>query len=1040
MRFKVTILLFSIMLISLPVLASLPGFAKDPAISPDGNQVCFVFDDDLWIVPFKGGIAHRITNTPAREWGPKWSPDGTMIAFNSDRDGGSYPYIISAEGGQAKLIIAGSYSIHDWYNDSEHLLVTKSNFEYGSSFFKLSLSGERPIEIGKIANAFATLSPDNKSIVFCRYGDPYREAYTGSLNGDLWSLDIASGEYTKLTTTPYTERYPAFSHLTNSLFYCYSDGERFQLYRVQDMDFERPFKMSELDTFSARDISVARANDRIVFEHFNEIYKYDPTQIGKARVQKLDIQIREDLWQNPIKELSMRDDLDDFFISDDEQLVAFNYKYDNFLVPAKGGEAKPITSDHSGWANIRFIDDKTMLIVKKDGGLDRLYQAEVSPELELKPVKWFGADSLNVEAIRKDSQGRLELIYQNHENSYKVALADKGSTKFKPFETQGLLVSSIALNMSGSHAAYWSMDPFQYTRALYIYDFAKKQHHKVLSSQRYGSGIHWSPDNRSLYATLSGALYRLDLVPRDELADEKDHWYDIFNPKKEKKDKDKDEDDDKEVKEEKDPPVEIVWENIDKRFFQLYSMSSGNVSYLRALSDTTFLFLEHPWYAQGKTVLKKGSAKGSDASEEASFNDGSKSFKLVGKTLYYLDNGKLKSYNTETSARKEISISLDYSYNVKELNSRVFEQVWGNFKNNFYDANMHGIDWNAAYELYHPYLMNTRSINEVGTIIDEMVGDLNASHTGFYPRPEDERIRYKSVAYLGVELDYSSLLKEGIRISRVYPGTQLDAVYGVREGDILTHINDTLIDPMTTIDQLLADKVDKTIKLKITQGKKLIEAKITGLSYREQYNIYNADKLERREKKVHDATGGKVGYIHVPAMGTENYDDFYRDYFVHNSDKDAVILDFRGNRGGRIHDRIISLLSKPQYAYSLSRRHTKQMLPEPKFAINVPTVVLVDEHSFSDGEIFPIVYRELGIGKVIGYPSSGAVIGTQQYNLLDGSEMRMPVTGWYTMDGTNMEGSGAMPDIIIEHSLNDIVDDHDKQLDRAIEEILKELP
>jgi tricorn protease len=116
------------------------------------------------------------------------------------------------------------------------------------------------------------------------------------------------------------------------------------------------------------------------------------------------------------------------------------------------------------------------------------------------------------------------------------------------------------------------------------------------------------------------------------------------------------------------------------------------------------------------------------------------------------------------------------------------------------------------------------------------------------------------------------------------------------------------------------------------------------------------------------------------------------------------------------------------------------MLPEPKFAINVPTVVLVDEHSFSDGEIFPIVYRELGIGKVIGFPSSGAVIGTQQYNLLDGSEMRMPVTGWYTMDGTNMEGSGAMPDIIIEHSLNDIVADHDKQLDRAIEEILKELP
>jgi len=97
----------------------------------------------------------------------------------------------------------------------------------------------------------------------------------------------------------------------------------------------------------------------------------------------------------------MRDEVEDYTVSDDEQLVAFNYMYDNFLVPAKGGEAKAHHLDHSGRANIRFLDDKTMLIVKTEGGIDRLFQAEVSPEIELKPVKWFGADSLNVEAIRK---------------------------------------------------------------------------------------------------------------------------------------------------------------------------------------------------------------------------------------------------------------------------------------------------------------------------------------------------------------------------------------------------------------------------------------------------------------------------------------------------------------------------------------------------------------------------------------------------------------------------------------------------------------
>lgn len=1036
MRFKIALLIIAATLLCLPLMASLPGFAKDPAISPDGNTVCFVLDDDLWLVPFKGGIAHRITNTPAREWGPKWSPDGKNIAFNSDRDGGSYPYIISAEGGEARLIFAQNFTVHDWFNDGENLLVAKGNFEYGSSFYTMPLSGERPTRIAKIANAFATLSPDNKSIVFCRYGDAYREAYTGSLNGDLWKYDIESAEYTRLTNTPYTERYPAFSHLTNSLFYCYSDGERFQLYRVHDMDFERPIKMSDLDTFSARDISVARANDRIVFEHFNEIYKYDPTQIGKARVQKLDIRIVEDLWQNPVRELSMKDDLEDFSISEDEMLVAFGYKYDSFLVPAKGGEPKPITDDHSGIATIQFMDDRTMLIVKRERGRNKLFQAEVDSSIMLKPVKWFGADSLNVQNLRKDSQGRMQLLYQNHENIYKIALAEKGSTKFKPFDAPGLITSNVALNKSGSHAAYWSMDPLHYVRTLYIYDFAKKQHKKVLSEQQNAYNVHWMPDNRSLVMTLGGKLHRLDLVPRNELADEKDHWYEILNPKI-AKDSDDEEPEDAESG---DAPVEIVWENIDKRLFSLYDMSGGNVSFIRALSDSTFLFVEQPWYSQGKTLLKKGNIQGREASEETNFGDGSKSFKLVGKTLYYLEKGALKSYKTDGGAKKDIPISLDYAYNVKELNTRVFEQVWGNFHDYFYDRNLHGLDWNAKYELFKPYIQNTRSINEVATIIDEMVGDINASHTGFYPRRDVERIRYKSIAYTGMEFDDTTRLKEGIKISLVYPGTQMDAVFGVRAGDILTHIDDVAIEPKTSLDLLLAEKVGKSVKFRILRGKKVIEGRITGLSSRQQYDTHRAYAKEKVEAKVHEATEGRVGYIHVPGMKAENYDAFYQDYFVRNADKEAVILDFRGNSGGHIHDRIISLLNKPYYGYSLSRRFTNQMHAEPKVAINVPTVVLVNEHSFSDGEIFPIVYRELGLGKVIGFPSSGAVIGTQQYTLLEGSEMRMPVTGWYMLDGTNMEGTGAMPDILIEHSLNDIAADNDKQLSRAIEEILKELP
>ena len=201
MKPRAFLLILAVALFTVNLAAQIPGFAKDPAISPDGSKVCFVFDDDLWIVPFAGGAAQRLTNTDAVEYSPIWSPDGKWIAFQSNREGRSYPHLISPNGGEAQVIIRESYAIRDWYNDSKHLLVVRGGFEWGSSFYKLPIDGSRGTLIGEFADAFASLSPDNKSIVFSRYGNAHREAYTGSLNGDLYSFEIANKKYKKLTKT-----------------------------------------------------------------------------------------------------------------------------------------------------------------------------------------------------------------------------------------------------------------------------------------------------------------------------------------------------------------------------------------------------------------------------------------------------------------------------------------------------------------------------------------------------------------------------------------------------------------------------------------------------------------------------------------------------------------------------------------------------------------------------------------------------------------------------------------------------------------------
>jgi C-terminal processing protease CtpA/Prc/Tol biopolymer transport system component len=1064
MKLRVILMLLAVVLLC----SSLPGqeaaFAKDPAISPDGNEVCFVYDGDLWIVSFKGGIARRLTETKANEWAPLWSPDGKWIAFNSNREGRTYAYLIPSKGGESRVIFRETYSVVDWFNDSQNLLVTGYNFEFGRSMYKLPISGERPTLVADIGDVWASLSPDNKQIVFNRYGDAHRESYTGSLNGDLYLYDIESATYSRLTKTNYTERYPVFSHFSNSLFYAASDGDNYQIMRVEDLDFDLIFKTSDLPRFSARDLSIARDNDRIVFEHFDAIYKYDPTKLSSPKIEKLQIDLASDLWADPFKEFKMKDEISDYAISDDGKLVAFNYKYDNFVAPVKGAEPIALTNDHSGWAKVEFLNDREMVLFKQEHGKETLFRTTVDPEIELEPIKWFGADSLNVSDINRDAYGRWQIRYADYINSGRIAIADSNFTNIRPLEIPEFVISNFSINKSGTHAAYTTISDEHYVRNLYIYDFATKEHRKVLSDQSNISDIFWSEDNRSLIFTRARNLYRLDLVPRDEFEYEEDHWKEIFDPEIAKAMADSttaeadstalEEADEPQIDEDgfyvmeikiepeedssKEKPVEIVWEGIDKRMYQLYQGEMSNLFLIKVLSDSTFLYLDLPWFGQAKASLKKGDIYGKSKKEEASFSKDSNSFKLYQDKLYFLDKSALKVHDLIGGQRTDIPIELNYRYNEQILNLRVFEQVWSYFKQNFYDPNMHGLDWDKLYKEYLPYVEDAADLDVVAGIIDEMIGDLNASHTAFYPR-KDEESTYKEQAYLGFELDYSERLKKGIRISRVYPNTREYGLYKIREGSILTSLDSVEISPSTPIDSLLIDKVGKALKFTVLQDKEEIAGQLLGRSGKDARAMWYEYKIERNKRKVEQATGGKVGYIHVPAMGTTNYDDFYRDYFKDNADKDAVILDFRGNVGGRIHDDIISLLIREPYAFSTRRAYGTLPRVEPRSAIYVPTIVLVDEHSFSDGEIFPIIYQQLRLGKVIGFPSSGAVIGTRQMNLLDGSSMRMPGTGWYKVDGSNMEGTGAMPDIIVEHSLNDIISNNDKQLQRAIEEIVKEL-
>ena len=1021
-----------------------PFFSYDPAISPDGEQVCFIYQNDLWSVPFKGGDAKRLTATVASEWGPMWSPDGKSIAFNSNREGQNYIYLIPSQGGEAKVIFRESFNLCDWFNDGTHLLVTQSTFQYGSTLYKLPLDGSRPQIIAEIGDSFCSLSSKNDKILYNRKGYPYREAYEGSANGELWEINLNSKSYTNLTNTPYTERYPRYSHASNSIFYAGSDGKVFQLYRVENYDFSKPFKLTSFTQWSARDISIARLNDRIVFERFDEIWKYDPTKIGLERSSKLTINIPEDSWKDTVQNDIMKDDFYAFSISNNELINLFQYKYDLFAMPRKGGEVKQLTFDHAGVNDIAFLpDNKTAIVSRMYAGRNSLFKVSIDSTITISPIEWFGKDKYHVNSIEKTAANKWLIFFTNELMGGKLAIADSSFSNIVPIDIPSA-INNFSVSPDGNYAIYTTVLEDILIREIYLYDFQKDTHIKLCNDDAWINSIIWTPDQKSILFSRSGDIYRMDFVARDEFEFDKDNWKEILAETHPEPVADstltinEDDTNTDSAEEEIGHGFNYELQDISKRIYPVVIDDDGYSYAFAAIDDSTFYYIKGAYSFNSEAKLIKTNIYGNNSKDELKLGKNTGQYQLIDKTLYYLEDGVIKSARIGGGAKKEINLTFPYRYDLNVLNQRVFEEAWGMFGLNFYDPNMHGKNWQELYNLYKPYLTKASSIRDVSVIIDEMIGEVNASHTGFYPR-DDSPYTYKPKAYLGLEFDYSKPQTNGLHVSQVYSRSRLNTFYHIHQDDILTHIDGIAITQFTPLDSLLADKVDKKINLQFTRQDKIIKAQVIGISRSNQHSMWYQDKVDKNRLLVNDLSGGRLGYVHIPAMGSTDYTNFVRDVFRDNADKEALVIDVRGNSGGRIHDQLISFLTKKQYAYSSSRYYGANKRPQPTRSWNKASIVLVDENSFSDGEIFPILYQDLKLGKVVGMPSSGSVIGTWQHVLLDGSEMRLPGSGWYKIDGTNMEGSGAKPDIMVDMTPNDVISGNDPQLQRAVSELLSEI-
>jgi C-terminal processing protease CtpA/Prc/Tol biopolymer transport system component len=997
----------------------------DPIISPDGQRVAFIYMSDIWEVPFLGGVARRLTSGTDNIWRPSYSPDGEWIYFQSDRSGSSKFYRIPISGGRAELITGEVFSFCDWFPDGQSVLVMRANPGEASlnrSLLKYDIHGKRPLEIVSIAGTFHSISPDGNKIVFDNRGDAFRLAYQGSANGDLWLYNIETGEFARLTDTPFTERYPVFSHTTEDrIYYVASDLENFQLYYMDNYDVSTQTQLTFFTDWPVRKIAIARQNDRIVFERFDEIWRYDP-QTNTS--EKLDIQILEDNKPFPIVHETVKSKLSSGVISDDGRLLVFSHKYDLFAKPLDGGEVRQLTFDQRGIDSIAIMsDNETIYFTANVRGIPRLFTVNIKRPSSIKQVKW--SDDKFVSRLSKLTTGDIGVTFDVGSKMFQHARICKNGKIRNLISDEYTIIGEPIMTRDGKKLIYIVYDFPTRNTTLRIKDVKTQKNTDLLITTFGISNLMLCAQERTLFLRMRGTndIYRVNLI--NEVPDDDRHWESIITGRKPHRNT-------RPLKN-----VTSLWDITPGNFnLRTQSIVSGPSSSWGLFTTPDSLL----YYISGDDVLRRVQIDGSQNEEV---------FKLPGTVDYYRVNDDFTSmhfiakdrlYRLDLVEKRAhpVTFEFSYSYDAVQLNRDIFEQVWGVFGHSFYDPDMHGLDWEQIFDMFSPHATQIYDTRILRRIVEEMKGRVNASHTGFTPRSEDTRYT-ASRHFIGATLDFSTRLPVGIKFRQVYLGSELSQKYQIKENDILLEVDGTVINADSEIEPLFFNKTIGNIALRIQTSTGIVNALVRPLSWSEQSQLRYDDLVWSRHHAVLAASGGRIGYLHIPNMGTGSLGKFTQDFLALNKGTDAMIIDVRGNTGGRISGQILDIITRTHRTYTRVRYQGPELYPFPANFYGNPLVVLIDEYSYSDAEIFGHLFRDLRLGTVIGMPTSGAVIGTSSVEFMDGSTMRMPRNGWFRLNMQNMENNGAQPDIFVPRLPHHYITNQDPQLDKAIEVLLKEM-
>ncbi|MGF1579204.1 MAG: S41 family peptidase [Gemmataceae bacterium] len=1026
MRCSLKILLLACLCVVLVGSASAEGdpiqFGRTPDISPDGKLVAFSYAGDIWTVPAIGGIARPITGHTAHDYRPIFSPDGKQIAFSSKREDQYDVYVVSVFGGRPTRLTYHSSNdyVCDWSPDGKSILFVSSRgleYPFRDELFSVPVTGGRVSRHTFSGGREGAYSPDGKQLVFTRGpGTLFRQKYRGSSNTEIWLQNIDGSHNRQFTKFNGQDSSPnwgpdgkAIYYVTNSL------GKHANIVRqiVLGKASLKPEPITFHKNYDVRQARLSRDGNWLVYTCGPDLWIVS-TRGTPAR--KMLIEAYADDKTNPNTRKKYTSGASEMFVSPNERYTALVLHGELFVIPRRGGKALRMTDNPANDRDIAWSgDSRTVFFVSDRGGHEDIWAVEpedprtrvLNPRTKLKVRRLTNTPEAESHVLVSPNGSRVSFIRNG-----KLSTMKPDGTDVRVVVDQSLVIN-YAWSPDSKWICYSRIDG-SYASEMYIVPAngatSKDPPRNITRFATFNAYMHWSEDSPFIaFLTQRGltnkrTAYILGLQKRSV-------------PGASKRSR-----------------REIDWDNIHHRVQEISSKESQAV----AISSNArwVAFRDAPKDALWLVDVRDGSTK-------RLAPDGTKPTlltwsKLLPNLLYYLDGkGTLQLMNVADPKPEAVQVPFEaeMTINRHEEFLEVFDQSWLAIREHFYDPSFHGVDWEKMRTRYRPLVNHIRMREDLNALISMMLSELNSSHLGIQAPSSEVR---EKTAYLGLLFDEKHL-GQGLRIQAVLPRGPADLKgLDLKVGDVVESIDGTRLTDSVNVAKVLASKSKNVIQLGIRGRRSPVDIK--GADRRTMAVLMYERWIKGKAERVDQLSGGKLGYIHVPGMDEAGLKRFIRALYSDNFDKEGIVIDVRFNGGGNTHDRLLNYLGGKIHTLFYQRHGgVGNVFRAGDRKWVKPLVLLINNESFSDAEIFPSAFKTLKLGKVIGVATGGQVIGTGTTKLIDGSTFRIPRTGIFTIRGVNMEKEGVVPDLVVHNDPNELTRNIDRQLERAVEILSSEV-